>query len=57
MSSAGANARTADDLAWLEKNLDGFVRNIRATAVTKRVSRRRFDHFQPASLTRYDALY
>jgi hypothetical protein len=28
-----ANARTADDLAWLEKKLDGFIRNIRATAV------------------------
>jgi hypothetical protein len=29
-----ANARTADDLAWLGKELDGLVRNIRTTAVT-----------------------
>jgi hypothetical protein len=33
--TGAANARAADDLAWLEKNLDGFVGNIRATAVTR----------------------
>jgi hypothetical protein len=36
MSSTNvANARAFDDLESLEKKLDGFVRNIRATAVTK----------------------
>jgi hypothetical protein len=34
-----ANARTADDLARLDKKLDDFVRNIRANAVTSRLSR------------------
>jgi len=35
-----ANARTAGDLAGLDKKLDDFVRNIRANAVTSRLSRR-----------------
>jgi hypothetical protein len=33
--TGGANIRTADDLAWLDKKLDGFVGNIRATAATR----------------------
>jgi hypothetical protein len=37
--TGGANIRTAD-LAWLDQMLDGFVRNIRASAVTSGVSRR-----------------
>jgi hypothetical protein len=37
--TGAANARSADDLAWLDKELDGPVRNIRATEVTSGVSR------------------
>jgi hypothetical protein len=38
-STSAANPRAADDLAWLDEQLDGLVRNIRTTAVTSEVSR------------------